>query len=64
VLQRPNGEKNINVPTEPFMDTALNKRVAARTQNVEGVTVAYSRGNATTPTGNMKDVQDDKKGAL
>jgi hypothetical protein len=36
VLHRPKGETNTNVPTEPFMDTALNKGAAAGKQHLEG----------------------------
>jgi len=36
VLQRQKGETNTNVPTEPFMDTALNKGAAPGKQHVEG----------------------------
>jgi len=36
VLHRPKGETNTNVPTEPFMDAALNKGAAAGKQHLEG----------------------------
>jgi hypothetical protein len=36
VLQRPKGEMNTNVPTEPFTDTDLNKGAPAGKQHVEG----------------------------
>ena len=36
VLHRPKRDRNIDVPTEPFKDTALNNGAVARKQHVQG----------------------------